>query len=82
VTNARRHAGATAIEVRAAAAHGRLRVEIRDDGRGGAGEGSGSGLRGLRDRVEAIGGTLVVDSPNGSGTRIVATLPAAGGQTP
>jgi signal transduction histidine kinase len=77
VTNARRHAGATAIDVRAAAAHATLRVEVRDDGRGGAGESAGSGLQGLRDRVEAIGGTLVVDSPAGGGTRILATLPAA-----
>jgi signal transduction histidine kinase len=82
VTNARRHAGATTIEVRAAAAHGRLRVEVRDDGRGGAGEGAGSGLQGLRDRVEAIGGTFAVDSPPGGGTRIVASLPAAADQVP
>jgi signal transduction histidine kinase len=82
VTNARRHAGATVIKVRAVSAHGRLRVEVRDDGRGGASEAAGSGLQGLRDRVEAIGGTLTVDSPAGGGTRIGASLPAVAAQVP
>jgi signal transduction histidine kinase len=59
-------------------------VEVRDDGRGGARESRGSGLQGLRDRVEAIGGTFAVGSPSGRGTRVVATLPAAplAGQVP
>jgi signal transduction histidine kinase len=53
----------------------RLVVAIADDGIGGADVNAGSGLRGLGDRVEALGGTLGVESPAGSGTRVVATLP-------
>jgi signal transduction histidine kinase len=76
ITNARKHADATSIEVRAAASRGVLHVEVVDDGRGGATESAGSGLQGLRDRVEAIGGSFEVDSADGRGTRIVAVLPA------
>jgi signal transduction histidine kinase len=47
---------------------------VTDDGIGGAG-GEGSGLRGLADRVEALGGTLRLDSPPGSGTRLTAEIP-------
>jgi signal transduction histidine kinase len=56
---------------------GTLRVEIADDGVGGADAARGSGLRGLEDRVAAIGGRFTVDSPRagGGGTRIVAELP-------
>ena len=50
-------------------------VAVADDGVGGADPGHGSGLRGLADRVEALGGRLSVESPRGSGTRIVAELP-------
>jgi signal transduction histidine kinase len=76
ITNASKHARATAIDVRATASRGMLRVEVVDDGVGGASETAGAGLRGLRDRVEAIGGTFAVQSPGGGGTRIVAELPA------
>jgi signal transduction histidine kinase len=76
VTNARKHAGATSIDVRASASRHELRVEIADDGRGGASEDGGSGLQGLRDRVETIGGTFAVDSPAGGGTRVRAVLPS------
>jgi signal transduction histidine kinase len=76
LTNARKHAGASTVEVRVTTLPGRLRVELRDDGRGGAREAAGSGIQGLRDRVEAVGGTLELDSPAGEGTRIVAGLPA------
>jgi signal transduction histidine kinase len=48
---------------------------VCDDGVGGADPGGGSGLVGLRDRVEALGGSISVDSPRGSGTRITAELP-------
>jgi signal transduction histidine kinase len=75
VTNAQRYAHASSISVRAAVAHRSLHVEIGDDGIGEATEGKGSGLQGLRDRVEAIGGTFEVDSPSGSGTRVVAAIP-------
>jgi signal transduction histidine kinase len=77
VANARKYARASTIEVRARSAHGRLRVEIADDGAGGADESAGTGLQGLRDRVEAIGGTFAVDSPPRRGTRIVALVPAS-----
>lgn len=54
---------------------GLLQVEIADDGVGGAEASAGSGLRGLDDRVQAVGGTLRVDSPAGEGTRIIAEIP-------
>jgi signal transduction histidine kinase len=76
VTNARKHSGATSVDVRAVVTDGVLRVEIADDGAGGASEGAGSGIQGLRDRVEAVGGSFTVSSPPGGGTRIVARLPA------
>ena len=50
-------------------------VEVADDGVGGADQRAGSGLRGLRDRVEALGGHLDVDSPAGTGTTLTARLP-------
>jgi signal transduction histidine kinase len=51
-----------------------LVVEVLDDGVGGA-DLDGSGLRGLNDRVEALGGTLALDSPTGGGTRLLARIP-------
>ena len=56
---------------------GVLVVEVRDDGVGGAEAAPGSGLAGLRDRVGALGGTLVVESPPGGPTAITAVLPCA-----
>ena len=50
-------------------------VEIVDDGSGGADPEAGTGLRGLADRIEALGGRLEVDSPPGAGTRVSARLP-------
>jgi signal transduction histidine kinase len=55
---------------------GMLRVEVRDDGVGGASP-DGTGLVGLQDRVEALGGTITIDSSAGSGTCVVVTLPIA-----
>jgi signal transduction histidine kinase len=52
-------------------------IEIADDGVGGANAGRGSGLRGLADRVEALGGQLLVTSPPGQGTVVNAELPCA-----
>jgi signal transduction histidine kinase len=75
-TNAQRYAHASRIEVRATWEAGTLRIEIADDGVGGASEAAGRGLEGLRHRVEAVGGTFAVDSPHGSGTRVVAAMPA------
>jgi signal transduction histidine kinase len=54
-----------------------LVIEVTDDGIGGAGPGTGSGLRGLADRVEAIGGRLTVSSPPGRGTTVHAEIPCA-----
>ena len=54
---------------------GRLAIEVTDDGVGGAAAERGSGLRGLADRVEALGGELALDSPPGAGTRLAAGLP-------
>ena len=55
---------------------------MADDGAGGADFARGSGLRGLADRVEALGGALRVDSPPGAGTRLRAELPIADGPAP
>ena len=76
VANAQKHAQAASVRVRVAMRHGRLAIEIVDDGIGGAAETPGSGLQGLRDRVEAVGGSFAVDSTH-RGTRITARIPAA-----
>ena len=57
--------------------NGQVVVEIVDDGVGGADPERGSGLRGLADRVEALGGRLRVWSPSGGGTRVKAEIPCA-----
>jgi PAS domain S-box-containing protein len=72
--NVQKHAGASRIVVRAEAEDGRLVVEVADDGVGGA-DAEGTGLRGLADRVEALGGRLALDSPPGGGTRLTAEIP-------
>ena len=69
------HASTATIEIRSSDTY--LFVEVRDDGRGGADATAGSGLRGLADRMEAVGGRLQVWSPTGGGTRIRAELPIA-----
>ena len=57
---------------------GLLIVEIADDGVGAADPSRGSGLRGLADRVEALGGTVRIESPPSSGTRLEAVIPLDG----
>jgi signal transduction histidine kinase len=52
-----------------------VRVEVADDGVGGADAAGGTGLRGLADRVEALGGRLAIDSPPGRGTTLQADIP-------
>jgi signal transduction histidine kinase len=74
LTNAAKHARPSRVQVRVDQHDGTLRVEIDDDGVGGAAL-HGNGLRGLKDRVEALGGALRLDSPPGHGTRLQATLP-------
>ena len=66
---------ATAASVRLASATSGVAIEIADDGVGGADETAGTGLRGLADRVEALGGSLLVTSPAGAGTVVTAELP-------
>lgn len=75
VANAQKHARPTAIQVLARSSGGVLRVEVRDDGDGGAVENPESGIEGLRDRVEALGGTFDVYSPIGRGTTVSARIP-------
>ena len=75
LANAAKHSHASEVRLAASCAGRRLVIEVADDGIGGAGAGSGSGLRGLADRVEAIGGRLMVSSPPGRGTTIRAELP-------
>jgi signal transduction histidine kinase len=75
LTNAVKHASASRARVQVRQAGDRLTVEVADDGTGGAVVGAGSGLRGLRDRVGSLGGTLEVRSPPGAGTRVVAGIP-------
>ena len=75
LANIIKHAGASSAAITVGDRAGRLYVEISDDGVGGATLSDGSGLAGLADRVEALGGTLVLDSPAGGGTRLSAELP-------
>jgi signal transduction histidine kinase len=75
LTNVVKHARATGAEVTAHVERGQLRVEVRDDGVGGARSGHGTGLGGLEDRVSALDGRLVLESPPGEGTRVCVLLP-------
>ena len=77
LANIAKYAEACAVEVRAGWQEGVLTVEVADDGRGGADPRSGTGLRGLRDRVSAVDGTLEVISPPGGGTRVIARIPCS-----
>jgi PAS domain S-box-containing protein len=75
LANATKHAQASAIDVSLAQRNGSLLLSVRDDGVGGADLRQGSGLVGLHDRVEALGGTIRIDSPPGCGTSLVVNLP-------
>jgi len=78
LTNVAKHARASVVSVNASSADGVARVEVADDGVGGASVTTGSGIRGLVDRVEALGGALEVDSAPNAGTRVRAEIPLAG----
>jgi GAF domain-containing protein len=78
LTNVVKHARADGAEVAARVEDGKLRIEVRDDGVGGAQGDHTSGLGGLEDRVSALGGRLVLESPPGEGTRVCAVLPVSG----
>jgi PAS domain S-box-containing protein len=73
--NAVKHAAPSSIRIRVASARDGVSLSVVDDGAGGAAFGGGTGLQGLRDRAEAIGGDLSVDSPSGGPTTLTAELP-------
>jgi signal transduction histidine kinase len=77
LANVAKYAHATRATVAAPIVGSTLRVEVADDGVGGADGARGSGIRGLQDRVAALGGRLTVESPQGQGTRVVAEIPVA-----
>jgi signal transduction histidine kinase len=75
LTNAAKHGHASSVTVRVEAAGDLLRVAIQDDGVGGAQFGRGSGLVGLKDRVEALGGGITLQSEPAAGTSLTVELP-------
>src|SRR5262249_24457263 len=77
LNNVLKHAQASSAVIRISQIRGLLHIEVVDDGAGGARPTAGSGLSGLVDRVEALGGTLRVESSPGLGTRVVAEIPCA-----
>jgi signal transduction histidine kinase len=78
LTNAAKHAQASVVQVELEARDAIVRLAIRDDGVGGADPAQGSGLIGLRDRIEALGGTLELTSPTGNGTTLLIEIPLEG----
>jgi len=75
LANVGKHAQASSATIEVSRENGEIVVEVTDDGIGGADTEVGSGLRGLGDRVEALGGRLRVWSPHGGGTRVRAEIP-------
>ena len=75
VTNAVKHSQASFVAVRVIQGDDRALIEVSDDGVGGAELGSGTGLRGLADRLEALGGRLDISSPRDAGTTLVGQIP-------
>jgi signal transduction histidine kinase len=75
LANVAKHAQARSASVEVARLDGHLVIEVIDDGVGGADTEDGTGLRGLADRVEALGGRLRIWTPQGGGTRVRAELP-------
>ncbi len=75
LANAMKHAQASRVEVSITTGGGSLLLSIRDDGAGGASPARGSGLVGLTDRVEALGGSIHIQSAAGAGTHITVSLP-------
>ena len=76
LTNVAKHAGAGSVTIRADELDGWAEVRVADDGNGRA-DPQGCGLRGLADRVEALGGHLTIDAQPGRGTSITARIPVA-----
>jgi signal transduction histidine kinase len=81
LTNVAKYAQATRAIVHVSRSNGEVLVEVSDDGVGGADPAGGSGLRGLLDRVSALGGTFQVDSRPGEGTTVRAAIPCEAGET-
>jgi signal transduction histidine kinase len=77
LANAAKHSHGTEVRVIASYDQQTLTVEVADDGIGGASTTGGSGLRGLADRIEALGGRFTVSSPPGRGTTLRAQIPCA-----
>jgi signal transduction histidine kinase len=77
LANVAKHAQAAHVRIEVAASAGRAVIELADDGAGGADAAGGTGLRGLRDRIEALEGTLEIESSPGAGTRLRAAMPCA-----
>jgi signal transduction histidine kinase len=77
LTNASKHANAARVWVSLRVEDDMLLLSVRDDGVGGADASRGSGLTGLRDRIEALGGRIQIESQTGSGTVIAAEIPIA-----
>jgi signal transduction histidine kinase len=75
LANAAKHAQASEVMVRAGTVGENIYLSIRDDGIGGADSRKGSGIVGLKDRIDALGGKMTVNSPAGSGTVIETTIP-------
>jgi signal transduction histidine kinase len=75
LTNVAKYARASSASVELSVEDDRLRVQVRDDGVGGADPTTGTGLRGLRDRVDALDGELEVESPPGGGTTVTVEVP-------
>jgi signal transduction histidine kinase len=75
LANVAKYSAADHVAMSAVSTVDRLHMEVSDDGVGGADPAIGSGLRGLADRVAALGGLLEIHSPPGGGTRLVADLP-------
>jgi signal transduction histidine kinase len=78
LTNAAKHARASVVQVAVDAGDSTVQLTIRDDGVGGADPGHGSGLIGLRDRIEALGGKIELESPAGAGTLLRISIPVEG----
>jgi signal transduction histidine kinase len=75
LTNVLKYAHASAVRIDLKSDDSQIRLRVRDDGIGGADPARGSGLAGLEDRVQALGGTIQVTSPTGSGTSLAVTIP-------
>jgi len=78
--NVTKYAGASEVTIALGETRGEITIAVRDDGRGGASLERGSGLRGLVDRLGAVGGRLELESPPSGGTTVRAVVPRDGGQ--